>query len=65
MKMGRLPSCSKEEMNKGAWTAQEDKILKDFVTIHGERKWSNVAKKTGQRKKIIIMKLKCPLRILY
>ncbi|GMY06679.1 transcription factor MYB303A1 [Fagus crenata] len=45
--MGRLPSCSKEEMNKGAWTAQEDKILKDFVTVHGEKKWSNVAKKTG------------------
>ncbi|GMY06694.1 transcription factor MYB303A1 [Fagus crenata] len=42
--MGRLPGCSKEEMNKGAWTAQEDKILKDFVTVHGEKKWSNVAK---------------------
>ncbi|XP_050251088.1 transcription factor MYB8-like [Quercus robur] len=45
--MGRLPCCSKEEMNKGAWTAQEDKILTDYVAIHGERKWSTVAKKAG------------------
>ena len=48
--MGRLPCCSKEEMNKGAWTAQEDKILTDYVAIHGERKWSNIAKKAGMRK---------------
>ncbi|KAE8682919.1 hypothetical protein F3Y22_tig00111234pilonHSYRG00191 [Hibiscus syriacus] len=33
--MGRSPCCSKEGLNRGAWTAFEDKILADYVKEHG------------------------------
>ena len=62
VKMGRRPRCTKEEMNNGPWTAEEDKMLTDYIKIHGERKWCNVARKSGERK--IIIKLKYPLGIL-
>ncbi|XP_073118564.1 transcription factor MYB1-like [Henckelia pumila] len=45
--MGRSPCCSKEGLNKGAWTAMEDKILTDYVKIHGEGKWRKLPKKAG------------------
>ena len=45
--MGRNPCCSKEGLNKGAWTAQEDKLLTDYIKAHGEGKWRNVLKETG------------------
>ena len=47
--MGRIPRCSKDGLNKGAWTALEDKILIDHVKTHGEGKWSKLAKETGER----------------
>ncbi|KAJ0090970.1 hypothetical protein Patl1_12712 [Pistacia atlantica] len=46
--MVRSPGSSKDGMNKGSWTAAEDKILKDYIKVHGEGKWSNVAKRTGR-----------------
>lgn len=51
--MGRNPRCTKDGLNKGAWTALEDKILIDHVKTHGEGKWSNLAKETGQRESIL------------
>lgn len=45
--MVRSPRSSIDGLNKGAWTAAEDKILTDYIKIHGEGKWSNVAKETG------------------
>ncbi|KAL5782918.1 hypothetical protein ACOSP7_007947 [Xanthoceras sorbifolium] len=49
--MGRSPPrCSKDGLNRGAWAASEDKILRDYIKIHGEGKWSNVAKKTGLKR---------------
>ncbi|XP_043705230.1 transcription factor MYB1-like [Telopea speciosissima] len=48
--MGRSPCCSKEGLNRGAWTALEDKILKDFIKIHGEGKWRNLPKKAGLKR---------------
>jgi hypothetical protein len=47
--MGRSPRCSKDGLNKGAWTALEDEMLVDYVKSHGEGKWSNLAKETGER----------------
>ncbi|OMP00218.1 hypothetical protein COLO4_12818 [Corchorus olitorius] len=42
--MGRKP-CSKEEgLNRGAWTAIEDKILIDYIKLHGEGKWRTLPK---------------------
>lgn len=45
--MGRRPCCSTLELKKGHWTSQEDKILVDYVRIHGEGKWRDLAQKTG------------------
>ncbi|XP_073036780.1 transcription factor MYB1-like isoform X1 [Primulina eburnea] len=45
--MGRSPFCSKEGLNKGAWTAMEDKILTDYVKKHGQGKWRKLPKKAG------------------
>ncbi|XP_042500474.1 uncharacterized protein LOC122078527 [Macadamia integrifolia] len=33
----------KTNMVKGKWTAEEDCLLMDLVTLHGERKWSTIA----------------------
>ncbi|KAJ1701951.1 hypothetical protein LUZ63_001730 [Rhynchospora breviuscula] len=35
---------------KGPWTAQEDKLLIDYVNQHGEGRWNSVAKLTGLRR---------------
>ncbi|GKV37826.1 hypothetical protein SLEP1_g45802 [Rubroshorea leprosula] len=48
--MGRSPPSSQDGLTKGAWTAIEDKILRDYIKVHGEGKWSNVAKKTGLKR---------------
>lgn len=46
--MGRSPCCAKEGLNRGAWTAMEDKILKDYIQIHGDGKWRSLPKKAGE-----------------
>lgn len=32
---------------KGPWTLEEDKLLAEYVTSHGEGRWSTVAKCAG------------------
>ncbi|KAJ1407109.1 SANT/Myb domain [Sesbania bispinosa] len=48
--MGRSPCCSKEGLNKGAWTATEDKILTEYIKIHGEGKWRHLPKRAGLKR---------------
>ncbi|KAJ9179397.1 hypothetical protein P3X46_011187 [Hevea brasiliensis] len=48
--MGRSPCCAKEGLNRGAWTAIEDKILTDYIKIHGEGNWRNLPKKAGLKR---------------
>ncbi|KAH7547109.1 transcription factor MYB1 [Ziziphus jujuba] len=48
--MGRSPCCSKEGLNRGAWTAMEDKILTDHIRIYGEGKWRNLPKRAGLKR---------------
>ncbi|KAJ7951532.1 MYB transcription factor [Quillaja saponaria] len=49
--MGRNPCCSKDEdLNRGAWTAMEDKLLTDYVKTHGEGKWRSLTKRAGLKR---------------
>ncbi|XP_047067221.1 transcription factor MYB1-like [Lolium rigidum] len=45
--MGRKPCCSKEGLNRGAWTAMEDDILVSYINKHGEGKWGSLPKRAG------------------
>ncbi|XP_045787746.1 transcription factor TT2-like [Trifolium pratense] len=45
--MGRI--CPKE-INKGAWSREEDDILSKYVSIHGEGKWQKVAQNAGLKR---------------
>ncbi|KAI4377593.1 hypothetical protein MLD38_015192 [Melastoma candidum] len=51
--MGRAPRSSigvGELLKKGAWTATEDKVLLDYVMIHGEGRWSRLSRETGLKR---------------
>ncbi|XP_039051003.1 transcription factor MYB1-like [Hibiscus syriacus] len=48
--MGRTPCCSKEGLNRGAWTALEDKTLTDYIKQHGEGRWRNLPKRAGLKR---------------
>lgn len=48
--MGRSPCCAKVGLNRGAWTAQEDRILVDYIRAHGEGGWRNLPKKAGLKR---------------
>nr|QTO65850.1 R2R3MYB [Masdevallia coccinea] len=47
--MGRK-SDSCEGFNKGAWTANEDILLINYINIHGEGKWTTVPCKAGLKR---------------
>ncbi|KAJ8755873.1 hypothetical protein K2173_024418 [Erythroxylum novogranatense] len=38
---------SKKEINKGAWTAEEDRKLAEVIAVHGAKRWKVVATKAG------------------
>ncbi|GAB4836950.1 hypothetical protein Ancab_001862 [Ancistrocladus abbreviatus] len=48
--MGRIPCCSKEGLNRGAWTAVEDKVLTAYITAHGEGNWRSLPKRAGLKR---------------
>ncbi|XP_038985427.1 transcription factor MYB1-like [Phoenix dactylifera] len=48
--MGRKPCCSKEDLNRGAWTAEEDRILKAYIKANGEGRWGSLPKKAGLKR---------------
>ncbi|XP_052149234.1 transcription factor MYB1-like [Oryza glaberrima] len=48
--MGRKPCCSKEGLNRGAWTAMEDDILVSYIAKHGEGKWGALPKRAGLKR---------------
>nr|CAD1826156.1 unnamed protein product [Ananas comosus var. bracteatus] len=48
--MGRRPCCSKEGQNKGAWSVSEDKILTEYIKLHGEGKWRDLPTRAGLKR---------------
>ncbi|KAF6149382.1 hypothetical protein GIB67_016920 [Kingdonia uniflora] len=46
--MGRRPCCSKDGLNRGAWTALEDRTLEEYIQIHGQGSWRNLPIEAGQ-----------------
>ncbi|XP_076892922.1 transcription factor MYB12-like [Bidens hawaiensis] len=45
--MGRAPCCEKVGLKRGRWTAEEDKILNNYIKVHGEGSWRSLPKKAG------------------
>ncbi|OMO70627.1 hypothetical protein CCACVL1_18744 [Corchorus capsularis] len=37
----------RREINKGAWTAEEDRKLAEVIAVHGPKRWKSVAIKAG------------------
>lgn len=35
---------------KGLWTVEEDRILMDYIRVHGKGKWNRIAKVTGLKR---------------
>ncbi|XP_058106245.1 transcription factor MYB1-like [Magnolia sinica] len=48
--MGRKPCCSKEGLNRGAWTSHEDKLLSDYIAAHGHGRWRTLPNKAGLKR---------------
>ncbi|GMH06934.1 hypothetical protein Nepgr_008774 [Nepenthes gracilis] len=48
--MGRSPCCSKEGLNRGAWTAVEDKMLAAYISGHGEGNWRSLPRRAGLKR---------------
>ncbi|KAJ3699162.1 hypothetical protein LUZ61_002867 [Rhynchospora tenuis] len=48
--MGKKSRLSKEGLNRGAWSPEEDAILKGYIKVNGEGKWSTIAKKAGLKR---------------
>lgn len=41
------PSARKVAVNKGAWTAEEDRKLSEYIETHGPKRWKTIAIKAG------------------
>nr|XP_043616192.1 MYB-like transcription factor EOBI [Erigeron canadensis] len=41
---------AEEGWRKGPWTPAEDKLLMEYVALHGEGRWSSVASSTGLKR---------------
>lgn len=48
--MGRAPCCSKVGVNKGAWSAEEDSRLVEYIQTHGDGNWRSLPNKAGLRR---------------
>ena len=38
---------TKKEINKGAWTREEDQKLAEVIAVHGAKKWKTIATIAG------------------
>lgn len=53
----RKDGPTKETMNRGAWTQEEDQKLAQCIQIHGAKKWKTVANNSGDKTKVILLLL--------
>lgn len=37
------------DVRKGPWTEEEDSILVNFVSIHGDARWNHIARSSGTK----------------
>ncbi|XP_059643256.1 transcription factor MYB1-like [Cornus florida] len=46
---GLLPNNQsiKKELNRGSWTAEEDRKLAEVIEVHGAKRWKSIAVKAG------------------
>ncbi|GKV03682.1 hypothetical protein SLEP1_g15947 [Rubroshorea leprosula] len=42
-----ISKCTKKEVNRGTWTAEEDEKLAKVIEIHGPKRWKMIAAKAG------------------
>ncbi|KAK1268630.1 Transcription factor MYB23 [Acorus gramineus] len=42
---------------KGLWTIDEDKILMDYIRVHGKGQWNSIPKKTGEKYRLVMWSL--------
>ncbi|KAJ8511627.1 hypothetical protein OPV22_002061 [Ensete ventricosum] len=46
-----IPQSEEEmELRRGAWTADEDLVLMNYIALHGEGRWSSLARRAGLRR---------------
>ncbi|ESW15764.1 hypothetical protein PHAVU_007G100100 [Phaseolus vulgaris] len=41
---------NQDAVNRGAWSAEEDQILVNYVHLHGEGKWGQISRRTGLKR---------------
>lgn len=64
-KEGQEEKHDDQYYKKGLWTVEEDKLLVDYVKVHGKGQWNRIAKITGIIIIIISFVLFIYLFILY
>ncbi|MBA0694008.1 hypothetical protein Goari_004343 [Gossypium aridum] len=42
--------CNLKEVNRGAWTAEEDQKLAQVIDLHGPKRWKSIAAKAGLKR---------------
>ncbi|XP_038970680.1 transcription factor MYB1-like [Phoenix dactylifera] len=46
-KMATKGCCREEGLNRGAWTSHEDKLLSDYIMVHGPGRWRSLPANAG------------------
>ncbi|TYG72326.1 hypothetical protein ES288_D04G011500v1, partial [Gossypium darwinii] len=50
VKKERPVSSKRSQINKGAWTSEEDTKLAEVIAVHGAKSWNTVASKAGLKR---------------
>ncbi|KAK5834732.1 transcription factor MYB114-like [Gossypium arboreum] len=50
VKKERPASSKRSQINKGAWTSEEDTKLAEVIAVHGAKSWNTIASKAGLKR---------------